>query len=200
MTRQFCLFVGAVFLAANLGCSKSPTSPSPATPPVGASNPTPTPPVSVSPAQTYATTTVAFASDPAHSVGQGRVLNFTPENATFDVQMSPNRGQLFVEMRVKNSTPLSFWLFRVMTPGAGTTPITPGTYDTARDPLSPAWFFEVGGDARNCTATAKLVIHSFELTPGTSSLRSFRASFSNHHCNGSSPSMSGEIAILDPWK
>ena len=205
MTLQFCrsaraLVLTAVALMLSACGSKSPTSPSPA--PIAAPAPAPAPPASPRfPAETYSTTTVSFNSDEAHRVGQGRSITLTPQNATFDVQMSPNRGQLFVEIRVKDTTPLSFWLFRVMTPGAGATTITPGTYETARDPLSPAWFFEVAGEARGCNrATAHLVIHAFELVPGTSTLRNFRASFENHHCEGASPSMRGEIAILDPWK
>jgi len=185
--------LSAVALAA---CSKSPTSPTPVATPA----PAPLPASPASPALTFATTTVSFSSDPDHYVGRGKSLTLTPQEATFDVQMSPNQGQLWVEARVKNSTPLSFWMFKVMTPNFGATRIVPGTFETGRDPLSPAWFFDFGGDARGCTATAHLVIHSFELVPGTSTLRSFRASFEKHHCDGRSPSMRGEIAILDPWK
>ena len=210
MTPQFCrsaralilVIVSAVVLQS---CSsKSPTSPSP-TPPVAAPapapSPTPAPAPPRLPAETYSTTTVSFSSDPGHYVGAGKSLTLTPQDSTFDVQMSPNAGHLFVEVRVKNTTPLSFWLFHVMTPNGGATTITPGTYDTARDPLSPAWYFEFNGEARGCNrATARLVIHTFELVPGTSTLRNFRASFDNHHCEAASPSMRGEIAILNPWK
>ena len=133
-------------------------------------------------------------------MGQGRSITLTPQEANFDVLMSPNQGELWVELRVKNSTPLSFWTFKVMTPNFGATRITPGTYDTAGDPLLPAWFFSFGGDARGCAATARLVIHAFELAPGTSTLQNFRASFENHHCNGRSPAMRGEIAIVAPWR
>jgi hypothetical protein len=204
MTLQFCRSACAFLLLTasavmHSACSgKSPTAPSP---PVAAPAPAPAPVPPRSPAETYSTTTVSFSSDQGHYVGAGKSLTLTPQDATFDVQMSPNRGQLFVELRVKNSTPLSFWLFRVMTPNFGATRIVPGTYETARDPLLPAWFFEFGGDGRGCNrATARLVIHSFELEPGTLALRNFRASFENHHCEGASPSMRGEIAILDPWK
>jgi hypothetical protein len=38
------------------------------------------------------------------------------------------------------------------------------------------------------------------VAPGTSTLKNFRASFDNHHYEGASPSMRGEIAILDSWK
>ena len=208
MTPQFCrsaralilVIVSAVVLQS---CSsKSPTSPSPvAAAPAPAPVPAPPPPApSKSPAETYSTTTVSFSSDQGHSVGQGKSITLTPQDATFDVQLSPNGGHLFVEMRVKNSTPLSFWLFHIMTPNSAATKIASGTYDTGGDPLSPAVFFLVGGDGHACTSTARLVIHSFEVAPGTSTLRNFRASFDNLHCNGSSPSMRGEIAILDPWK
>ena len=142
-----------------------------------------------------------MSSDPGHYVGAGKSITLTSQDSTFDVQMSPNAGHLFVEARVKNSVPLSFWLFHVMSPGGGATRITPGTYDTARSPLSPAWYFEFNGEARGCNqATARLIIHTFELVPGTTTLKNFRASFENHHCEGASPSMRGEIAILDPWK
>lgn len=206
MTRRFGRSVRAVVLTAAAvvlpACTSKaptwPTSPSSVATPVPAPAPTPAPPGS--PAENYSTTTVAFSSDPDHYVGRGKSITLTPQDATFDVQLSPNQGQLFVEIRVKNTTPLSFWLFRVMTPNGGATRITPGTYETARDPSSPAWFFEVGGEARGCNrATARLVIHAFDLVPGTSTLSTFRASFENHHCEGASPSMRGEIAILDPW-
>jgi hypothetical protein len=106
-------------------------------------------------------TTISFSSDPEHYVGRGKSITLPPEDATFDVQLSPNQGHLFVEVRVKNTTPLSFWLFHVMSPNGGATPLTPGTYETARDPLSPAWYFEFDGDGRGCNrATTHLVIHA----------------------------------------
>jgi hypothetical protein len=179
-------------------CSKSPTAPSPA-PVVTAPAPVPSPAPPASPALTYSTTTVEFSSDPQHAVGRGRSMSFVPSNTTFDVQTYANGGQLYVEMRSTN--PPSNWGFRVMTPNFGATPITAGTYNVARDPLSPAWFFEFFGDGNNCgTLTARLVIHAIEFAPGTSTLKAFRASFDDFHCYGSSPSMRGEIAVLDPWK
>jgi hypothetical protein len=205
MTLQFCRFARSLLLITASAvvlpsCSgKTPTSPTP--PPVAAPGPAPAPAPPRFPAQSYTSTTFSLSSDQGHYVGQGKSLTLTAQDVTVDAQMSANQGFLYIELRVKNSTPLSFWQFHIMSPGGGATRITPGTYETSRDPLLPALVFSVGGDARGCNrSTARLVIHEFEVVPGTLTLRSFRASFEDHHCEGASPSMRGEIAVLEPWK
>jgi hypothetical protein len=153
------------------------------------------------PAETYPITTVSFTSDAQHSVGQGKSLTFTLENATFQTAVYNNGGRLWVELREKNASPISFWTFHVMTPNFAATSIAPGTYNTSHDPQAPAMVFGFGGEGRGCSSTGKLVVHEFELAPDRQTLRRFRASFSDYHCYGASPSMQGEIAILaDPWR
>jgi hypothetical protein len=144
---------------------------------------------------TYQRTTVSFSGDPQHYVARGRDITLTKDNATFDIEMWNGGGDLFVSMNTDTRTN---WGFRVASPRAGTAPIVAGTYETARDPLSPAWIFDFYGDARGCNrATARLIIHAIDFDPATLKLRNFRGSFSNHHCEGSSPVMQGEIAILE---
>lgn len=122
-------------------------------------------------------------------------MTWTTQNAAFTSMVLYGGGRLYVEIRQKDA-PVG-WGFNVMTPNFGATPIAAGTYNTARDPLSPAMFFEFFGDGRGCgAATARLVIHLIERTPDGLGLESFRASFENHHCEGASPVMQGEIAIL----
>jgi hypothetical protein len=104
-------------------------------------------------------------------------------------------------MQIRQMDAATAWGFHVMTPDFGAAPMTPGVYNTSGDPLLPALVFNFFGDARGCSGTARLVIHAIELTPDRETLKHFRASFQDYHCNGASPSMLGEIAILaDPWR
>lgn len=199
---HFCVVpvtIAAVLLAA---CNKSPTSPSPTQPPTASQPPvtSPAPAPSRSPAETFSSTTVSITSDTDHYVGRGRSLTFTMDNAMFDAVVYNNGGWVQGQIRQKDS-PTTVWGFMVMTPNAGATPIAPGTYNTARDSSSPAVFFDFHGDAHGCNrSTARLVVHEIELTPDRKALKNFRASFDDHHCEGRSPAMQGEIAILDPWR
>jgi hypothetical protein len=144
----------------------------------------------------YQKTTVSVTGDPQHYVARGRVITLTKENATFDIQMWNGGGYLYVSMTTTDSR--TNWAFRVASPHNGTAPIVPGIYETAQDPLSAAEIFDFYGDGNGCNqATARLIIHSIDFDPVTLKLRNFRGSFSNHHCEGSSPVMQGEIAILE---
>lgn len=151
------------------------------------------------PAQGATSTTVSYSSDAGHYVGGGRSQEFSFDNATFEPIVASNGAELLIVIRLKGS--LTQWALRVITPNRAA-PIGVGEYNTTGDPLMPALYFDFYGDGHGCNrATARLVIHAVEFTPDRLGLKNFRASFRDHHCEGASPAMQGEIAILaDPWR
>jgi hypothetical protein len=190
-------WVSAFYLAAAACTKAGPTSPSQTSAPPSAVAPAP-PVAAVAPAATYTTTTLSFTSDERHYVGEGRSLTLTKQNARFFAQIANQGGWLYVEIR-ENPGPVA-WGFHIASPGPGGSLIVPGVYNASRDPLSGAWYFTFFGNGNGCNQeTNRLVVHEFEFDRVSNTLRNFRASFEGH-CEGASPAIRGEIAILADWQ
>jgi hypothetical protein len=182
--------IAAMLSLAAAGCGKAASSPTSPTAPTQTAQ---------SPAQTYATTTLSFSSDPADFIGAGQSKTLTLANSQFFANVNNNGQYLSITIRPATGT-VPVWGFTVTSPNG--TRIAPGSYDTTRSGLvSSSWGADFGGDGRGCgRSTGHVVVHAFDFIPENQALKNFRASF-EQHCEGAAAALHVEIAILaDPWR
>jgi hypothetical protein len=176
--RRTLVFVSAyVSVILTAGCDGGPTSPS---------------------AVKVKRTTLSFSSDAQHYVGQGRTLTYTLDSAVFQPLVARSGGYVSVVVR-SNGDGVSVWDFIITAPTGR--PLAKGSYDTTRFETTSGFGMDFFGDGRGCNqSTGHLVIHEIAFGPGADTLQRLRASF-DHHCEGASPALHGEIAVLaDPWR
>lgn len=124
-------------------------------------------------------------------------MTLTLETATFTPVVARSGGYISVIVQSKNA-PLTQWGFIIVAPtGSG---LTPGTYTTTRFESLTGVGMDFFGDGRGCnSATGQLVIEEIRFGAGDTLLR-LRASF-DHHCEGASPLLHGDLTVLaDPWR
>ena len=166
-----------VSIAICYGCDGGPTGPS---------------------AERLRTTTISFTSDPQHYVGQGRSMTFTFADSVFAPVVGRSGGYVSIAFRPNGDIGWTWGM--ILTAPTGQV-LKPGTYDTTRSETSTSHGFDFFGDGRGCNqATGRLTIYDIEFGADLETLRHLRASF-EHHCEGASPALRGEVAVLaDPWR
>ena len=135
----------------------------------------------------------SFTSDAGDYIGQGQTVLFTPDTASFNVSVSPDRN------RISGSVfPFAggFWFFRIEAPVGQA--LDTGVYEQAarfQTAATPA--LEIFGDGRGCN----LVTGRFEVLEAVYGpngyIERFHATF-EQHCEGLAPALFGEIRVVNP--
>lgn len=140
---------------------------------------------------------MSYTSDPEDFVGRGRTQTFNLQTSTFQANVGRNGEYLSMVIRpITGVQPL--WTMVI----DASSPITPGTYQTARAYGSGNWFVDFSGDGRTCSrATGRIVVHAFDFNPTNLALKHFRASLEQRCEPASVVPLRAEIALLaDPWR
>jgi hypothetical protein len=151
-------------------------------------------------------TFLSFVSDPMEYVGRGETHRYRFSDGAWFATYNPTgngaSGAQSLYVQVRPLDPMAFWDWNLRLAAPNGQVLAPGTYEGAvrfsvagTEPILD--FF---GTGRGCNIVAgRFVIHALTLGP-SNTLARLHVSF-EQHCEGGSPKLTGEIAIIaDPWR